>query len=152
MHKHDRKRRLPVVHRGKRVPNLYTRPKRPDDTAYGDTFEVVFRDDSGKQRQKTLAARSVQRAIEEAEEYRTQLRRGEVLPPSHITVDKVAGEYFDVLEGLVSSEGHPRSVPPAVRNALEPEPGQAANPRPSGREHRCGLRTAEEAGLGLWGA
>ena len=46
MHTHDRKRRLPVVHRGKRVPNLYTRPKRPDDTSYGDTFEVVFRDDS----------------------------------------------------------------------------------------------------------
>src|SRR4051794_26646256 len=84
MHKHDRKRRLPVVHRGKRVPNLYTRPKRQSDTSYGETFEVVFRDDSGRQRQKTLKARTVQRAIEEAEEYRTQLRRGAVRPSTSV--------------------------------------------------------------------
>src|SRR5947207_10169042 len=103
MPEHHRKRRLPVDHRGKRVPNLYKRQKRPNDTSYGATFEVVFRDDSGKQRQKTLAARSVQRAIEEAEGYRTQLRRGEALPPSALTVDDVVSEYFDVLDGLVKA-------------------------------------------------
>src|SRR5580765_5787343 len=100
MHKHDRKRRRPVVHRGKRVPNLYTRPKRQGDTSYGDTFELVYRDDSGRQRQKTLQARTVQRAVEEAEEWRTQLRRGESLPPSPITVDEVATEYFNLLQAL----------------------------------------------------
>jgi integrase len=92
-----------VVHRGKRVPNLYKRPKHAGDARYGDVFEVIFRDEFGCQRQKTLRSRTVQMAIDEAEEYRTQLRRGEVLPPSHVTVNEVAREYFEVLDGLVSS-------------------------------------------------
>ncbi len=103
MYEHDRKRRLPVVHRGKRVPNLHKRPKRSDDQTYGDTFEVMFRDEFGKQRQKTLKARTVRRAIEEAEEYRTLLRRGEVLPPSRLTVAQVVTEHFELQEGLVSA-------------------------------------------------
>jgi integrase len=103
MHDHHGKRRLPVSNRGRRVPNLYRRPKRPGDTRYGETFEVIFRDEFGRQRQKTLKARTLQRAIEEAEEYRTLLRRGEVLPPSLISVDEVVEEYFAVLTGLVKT-------------------------------------------------
>ena len=61
-----RKRRLPVTHRGQRVPNLYMRPKPARDTREGDTFEVIYRDETGKQRQTTLNARSVQRAIKGA--------------------------------------------------------------------------------------
>src|SRR4051794_35206606 len=76
----DRKRRLPVTHRGQHVPGLYTRPKSPSDKRAGETYEVVFRDETGKQRQKTLTARTIQRALIEAEEYRTQIRKGEVLP------------------------------------------------------------------------
>src|SRR3954447_263418 len=103
MHANHRKRRLPVVHRGQRVPNLYKRPKSPGDTREGDTFEVIFRDDAGQQRQKTLKARTVQRAIAEAEEYRTQLRRGEVVTPSRLTVSDVAAEYFEMMEAAVAT-------------------------------------------------
>ena len=88
MQDHDRKRREPVVYRGQRVPNLWKRPKkdgdtREGDTREGDTFEIVYRDELGKQRQKTLAARTVQRALVEAEEHRSKVRRGSgsLLPP-----------------------------------------------------------------------
>ena len=40
MHAHNRKRRLPVDHRGQRVPNLYRRPKTANDRREGETFEV----------------------------------------------------------------------------------------------------------------
>src|SRR5262249_41018572 len=111
MYEHDRKRRLPAVHRGKRVPNLYTRPKRSDDTRYGDTFEVLFRDESGKQRQKTLNARpfseqsrrrsSTGPCFGGARYYLLQRSKSRRLPP----------EYFEVLDGLVKSgERSPKTV------------------------------------------
>jgi integrase len=103
MQNHDGKRRLPVIRRGQRVPNLYTRPKSPSDRREGDTFEVIFRDDTGRQRQRTLRARSLRQAIEEAEEYRADLRRGDALPPSRLTFDEVAEEFFNVMDGLVVS-------------------------------------------------
>src|SRR4051812_24589609 len=43
MPEHHPKRRLPVVHRNQRVPNLYRRPKPPTDRREGDTFEVIYR-------------------------------------------------------------------------------------------------------------
>jgi integrase len=110
MQAHDRKRRLPVFQRGQRVPNLYTRPKHPSDRREGEAFEVIFRDETGQQRQKTLRSRSLRQAIEEAEEYRTELRRGEALPPSRLRFDEVVEEFFDVMDGLVASgERSPRT-------------------------------------------
>jgi hypothetical protein len=103
MHSNDRKRRLPVEHRGQRVPNLYKRPKREGDRREGDTFEIIFRDDSGKQRQKTLNARTIQRAVAEAEEYRTRIRRGELTPPSRQTFGEVAAEFLGITEALVAT-------------------------------------------------
>src|SRR4051794_34867977 len=103
MQTNTRKRREPVVHRGQRVPNLWKRPKRGTDRSDGDTFEVVFRDDLGKQRQQTLKARTATQAIAEAEEYRTQLRRGEAIAPSRLTVSEVAAEFFQVTETLVAT-------------------------------------------------
>jgi hypothetical protein len=103
MHTHDRKRRLPVEHRGQRVPNLYRRPKAPHDRREGDTFEVIFRDMTGTQRQKTLKSRSVQRAIAEAEDYRSQARRGESVLCSRLTFAEVAEEFFEITEALVST-------------------------------------------------
>lgn len=102
MHDHHRKRRLPVTSRGQRVPNLYRRPKAASDTIPGDVFEVIYRDDLGKQRQKTLNSRTVQRAVVEAEEYRSKLRRGEVVA-SRLTVSEIAVEFFDLTESLVST-------------------------------------------------
>jgi integrase len=111
MHGNHLKRRLPVTNRGQRVPNLYKRPKRRCDRREGETFEVIYRDELGKQRQKTLAARTVQRAIAEAELYRTQVRRGEAVTPSRLTVSDVADEYFCVTETLVSTgERSPRTL------------------------------------------
>ena len=98
-----RKRRLCVTHRGQRVPNLYRRPKPPTDHREGETFEVTFRDEAGKQRQKTLSARTVQRAVAEAEAYRTQVRRGEVIATSRLTVSDVAEEFFAITDTLVTS-------------------------------------------------
>jgi hypothetical protein len=93
------------------VPNLYKRPKPLTDRREGDTFEVIFRDETGKQRQKTLEARTVQRAIAEAEQYRTQIRRGEVLASSRRTVGEVAAEWFVVNDALAESgERSPRTV------------------------------------------
>lgn len=103
MHTHHRKRRVPVIHRGQRVPNLYTRPKPPTDRREGDTYEVVFRDEIGKQRQKTLQARTVQRAVVEAEEYRSQVRRGEIVVSSRLTFTEVAEEFFALMETLVAT-------------------------------------------------
>lgn len=103
MYGNDRKRRERVVHRGQRVPNLWRRPKAADDRREGDTFEVIFRDDLGKQRQKTLRARTLQRAIAEAEEYRTQVRRGEVVASFRLTLSEVAIEYFAIFESLVAT-------------------------------------------------
>src|SRR4051794_17074411 len=103
MHAHDGKRRLPVLHRGQRVPNLYRRPKPETDSREGDTFEVIYRDETGKQRQKTLNSRSVQRAIKEAEEYRTKVRRGEVIPPTSLTFGEAAVEFFEITEALVTT-------------------------------------------------
>lgn len=103
MHSNDRKRRLPVFHRGQRVPNLYKRPKPSTDRREGDTFEVIYKDETGKQRQRTLAARSVQRAIAEAEEYRTRLRTGELLPPSRLTVEDVANEFLGITASLIAT-------------------------------------------------
>lgn len=101
MHEHDRKRRLRVEYRGQRVPNLWKRPKREGDHREGDTYEVTFRDGTGRQRQKTLIARTLQRAIAEAEEYRTQLRKGELVAPSNLRFADVAREYFTLMESLV---------------------------------------------------
>src|SRR4051794_29888772 len=92
------KRRVRVTHRGQHVPNLYTRPKSPADRREGNTFEVIFRDELGKQRQKTLSARNVQRAVAEAEDYRTLVRRGDVMPASRITFEEVAEEFFGLSE------------------------------------------------------
>src|SRR5262249_30149322 len=96
MHANHRKRREPVVYRGQRVRNLYIRPKPSTDRREGDTFEVTYRDETGKQRQKTLRARTVQRAIVEAEEYRSKVRRGEVLPASTLTFGEVAEEFLAI--------------------------------------------------------
>src|SRR3954467_1568229 len=96
------KRRAPVVHRGQRVPNLWKRPKKDGDKSEGDTFEVVYRDELGKQRQKTLTARTVQRTKVEAEEYRSKVRRGEVVS-SRLTLSEVAAEYFARLEAAVAT-------------------------------------------------
>src|SRR5436305_11397738 len=97
------KRREPVVHRGQRVPNLWKRPKKPTDHREGDTFEVIFQDELGKQRQKTLDSRTLQRAIVEAEEYRSQVRRGEVIASSRMTFSEVAAEFFAITEALVAT-------------------------------------------------
>jgi hypothetical protein len=103
MHVHHRKRRLPVEHRGQRVPNLYRRPKSAQDRREGDTFEVIFRDETGAQRQKTLKSRSLQRAVAEAEDYRTQLRRGELVVSTRLTFDEAAEEFFQITEALVAT-------------------------------------------------
>ena len=103
MHAHNRKRRLPVDHRGQRVPNLYRRPKTANDRREGETFEVIFRDETGAQRQKTLKSRTVQRAIAEAEDYRTQLRRGELVFSSRLTFGEVAEEFFQITGALVAT-------------------------------------------------
>jgi integrase len=103
MQSDDRKRRISVINRGQRVPNLYRRPKPRTDRREGDTFEVIYRDVLGKQRQKTLKARTIQRAIAEAEAYRTELRRGEVIAPSRLTLSEVANEYFEIMEALVAT-------------------------------------------------
>ncbi len=103
MHEHHRKRREPVTHRGQRVPNLSSRPKPASDHREGDTFEVIFRDETGRQRQKTLKARTVERAVAEAEEYRTQIRRGEVMTPSRLKFCEVAEEYLGITEALVAT-------------------------------------------------
>jgi len=111
MHEHDRRRRIPVVHRGQRVPNLYKRPKAETDRREGDTFEVMFRDKERKQRQKTLQARTVQRALAEAEQYRTKIRTGELVSPSRLTFEEVAREYFEITEALViTGERSPRTL------------------------------------------
>jgi integrase len=103
MHVHHRKRRLPVEHRGQRVPNLYRRPKAAQDRQEGDTFEVIFRDETGAQRQKTLKSRSLQRAVAEAEDYRTQLRRGELVVSSRLTFGEAAEEFLQITEALVAT-------------------------------------------------
>jgi integrase len=103
MYLNHRKRREPVVHRGQRVPNLYRRPKPPSDRREGDTYEVIYRDGDGRQRQKTLRARTVQRAISEAEEHRSKLRRGEILPPSKLTFGEVAEEFLQTTTALVTT-------------------------------------------------
>jgi integrase len=103
MHGNDRKRRQPAIHRGQRVPNLYIRPKQPTDRREGDTFEVIYRDETGTQRQTTLKARTVQRAIAEAEEYRSKVRRGEILPPSNLTFGQVADEFLAITATLVET-------------------------------------------------
>jgi hypothetical protein len=103
MHAHHGKRRLPVTHRGQRVRNLYRRPKPPTDRRYGETYEVIYRDETGAQRQTTLRARTVQRATVEAEEYRAQVRRGEIVVRSRLTVEEVAGEFFELNEALVAT-------------------------------------------------
>jgi integrase len=103
MYEHHRKRRIPVVHRGQRVPNLYKRPKTDRDRSDGETFEVMFRDDRGMQRQKTLTARTVQRALVEAEDYRAKIRRGELVSPSRLTFGDAAEEFFAITEALVAS-------------------------------------------------
>jgi hypothetical protein len=103
MHDHHRKRRLPVEHRGQRVPNLYRRPKAAQDRREGDTFEVIFRDETGTQRQKTLTSRTVQRAVAEAEDYRTQLRRGEIVVSQRRTFGEAAEEFFEITEALVAT-------------------------------------------------
>jgi integrase len=100
---HHRKRRLPVHHRGQRVPGLYKRPKPPTDRREGDTYEVIFRDETSKQRQKTLKARTIQRAVVEAEDYRTQVRRGEIVVSSRLTMAEVAEEYFSLMDSLVAT-------------------------------------------------
>src|SRR5437588_432214 len=82
---------------------IYKRPKQPTDRCDGETFEVIYRDEAGSQRQKTLQARTVQRAIVEAETYRTQIRRGEVAAPSRLTVAEVAEEFFGITEALVTT-------------------------------------------------
>jgi integrase len=97
------KRREPVDHRGQRVPNLWKRPKKDGDKREGDTFEVVYRDELGKQRQKTLAARTVQRALVEAEEHRSKVRRGELVSSSRLTLSEVAAEYFERVEAAVTT-------------------------------------------------
>src|SRR4051812_39797901 len=103
MPSNDRKRRLPVKHRGQRVPGLYKRPKRSNDRRQGDAYEVIYRDDTRKQRQKTLRARTVQRAVVEAEEYRTQMRHGEVATPTRKTFGEVANEFLGITETLVAT-------------------------------------------------
>ena len=103
MQPHHGKRRLPVEHRGRRVPNLYRRPKSPADARNGDTFEVICRDETGRQRLKTLQARTVQRAVAEAEEYRTQIRRGELTPRSRVTVSEVAHDLFGITDSMVGT-------------------------------------------------
>src|SRR5579859_7108223 len=100
---HSAKRREPVINRGQRVPSLWKRPKKSDDKREGDTFEVIYQDELGKQRQKTLAARTLQRAVVEAEEYRSKVRRGEVVSSSRLTLSEVAGEYFSRLEAAVAT-------------------------------------------------
>jgi integrase len=57
----------------------------------------------GKQRQKTLQARTIQRAIAEAEEHRTNIRPGEAVAPSRLTVSDVAVEYFERVEAAVAT-------------------------------------------------
>jgi integrase len=94
---------MPVHHRGQRVQGLWKRPKSEDDSREGDTYEVVFRDETGAQRQKTLKARTVSRAIAEAEEHRTQVRRGEIIVSSRLTVNELAEEYFALMESLVAT-------------------------------------------------
>jgi integrase len=92
-----------VFHRGQRVPNLWKRPKKEADKREGATFEIVYRDELGKQRQKTLNARTIQRAIVEAEEYRSKVRRGEVVASPRLTLSEVAEEYFSRLEAAVAT-------------------------------------------------
>src|SRR5207248_429175 len=69
----------------------------------GETFELIFRDSEGTQRQKTLDARTVQRAIAEAEQYRSKVRTGEVVSPSRLTFGEVAEEFFGITEALVAT-------------------------------------------------
>jgi integrase len=85
------------------VQGLWKRPKSAEDTCEGDTYEVVFRDEAGAQRQKTLKSRTVQRAVAEAEEYRTQIRRGEIVVSSRLTVNELAEEYFTLIDSLVAT-------------------------------------------------
>jgi integrase len=103
MQSHDRKRRLPVVHRGQRVQGLWKRPKSQEDTREGETYEIVFRDETGAQRQKTLRSRTIQRAVVEAEDYRTQVRRGEIVVSSRLTMAEVAEQYFNLQDSLVAT-------------------------------------------------
>jgi integrase len=98
-----RKRRRPVMSRGRRVTNLYVRPKSTNDIREGETYEVVYRDPEGRQRQKTLRSRTLHRAMAEAEEYRTQLRRGEIPESSRLTFEDAAAEFFAVSQSLVAS-------------------------------------------------
>jgi integrase len=85
------------------VQGLWKRPKSADDTREGDTYEVVFRDEAGAQRQRTLKSRTVQRALAEAEEYRTQIRRGEIVVSSRLTMTELAEEYFTLMDSLVAT-------------------------------------------------
>ena len=84
-------------------PELNRRPRSDTDRREGDTFEVVYRDDAGRQRQKTRNARSLQRAIIEAEEHRSDVRRGEAVPTSRLTFNEVAHEFFALTESLVAT-------------------------------------------------
>jgi integrase len=45
----------------------------------------------------------VQRAVVEAEEYRTQIRRGELVSPSRVTFGEVAEEFLGITEALVAT-------------------------------------------------
>jgi integrase len=154
MHIHDRKRREPVIHRGQRIPNLYKRPKPPGDRLDGHTFEVIYRDELGKQRQKTLRSRSVQRAIAEAEEYRTQVRRGEVSAPSRLTVAEVAEEYFGVTAGLVASGERSQRTLDLYRQRFEKHIAPVVGSRrvqDVRAEHASAiLRRQRESGLSAW--
>jgi integrase len=154
MQNDHRKRRLPVVHRGQRVPNLYMRPKLPTDRRDGETFEIIFRDLSGAQRQKTLRARTVQRAIAEAEEYRSQLRRGEIAAPSRLTFGDAAEEFFDITQALVATGERSQRTLDLYRQryAKHIEPAIARRRIQDVRPEHIGAIFAAErrAGLAAW--
>jgi hypothetical protein len=95
--------------------------KLENDRRDGDTYEVVYRNETGAQRQKTLKARTVQRALVEAEEYRTQIRRGEIVFSSRLTFSDVAQEYFTLMESLVATgERHDQEAQDQGRHPHRP--------------------------------
>ena len=103
MHTDHRKRRMPVINRGRRVPNLYRRPKPPRIAAKVTPSRSSIATRPASSGRRRSQARTIQRAIVEAEEYRTQLRRGEVLPPSRLTFARGREEYFEIIEALVAT-------------------------------------------------
>jgi integrase len=136
------------------VPNLYKRPKSPGDRREGDTFEVIFRDPLGTQRQKTLKARTLQRALVEAEEYRTQVRRGEIAPPSRLTFSEVAQEFFTLNESLVATgERSRRTVDlysQRYRTHIEPVLGRLRVQDVQPKHVAAIYARQREAGLSAW--